>query len=75
MVQTPGPGGFNAGFAQDTKIDDVHTTAPVGASEIGSKHDDLEQPTPRAVLNKSSCGGYPTAQPRGKVPRTMPRSN
>jgi hypothetical protein len=50
MVHPPGPGSHDAGSAQDNEIDDGHTTAPAGTGEISSDHDDLEQPTPRAVL-------------------------
>ena len=50
MVQIPGPGSHDAGSDQHTEIDDEPATAPAGAAEIGSVHDDLEQPSPRAVL-------------------------
>ncbi len=50
MVQTPGPGSCDADPDQDREIDEGHTTAPGGADEISSDREDLELPTPRAVL-------------------------
>ena len=57
MVQTSGPGSWDADPGsrdtdpdQDKEIDGGHTTAPAGADETSSDREDLELPTPRAVL-------------------------
>jgi hypothetical protein len=50
MAQTPGPGSCDAGSDQDRDINDRETAAPRGAGEISSDQDDLERPSPRAVL-------------------------
>jgi hypothetical protein len=50
MVQALGPGSYDAGSDQDKEIDDGYATAPGGAGEISSDQNDLELPTPRAVL-------------------------
>jgi hypothetical protein len=49
MAQTPCPGSCDAGSDQDKGINDRDTAAPAGAGEM-SDQDDLERPSPRAVL-------------------------
>lgn len=49
-MQTPDPGSCDAGSDQGEEIDIRHTLACTGDDDLDRDPDDLELPTPRAVL-------------------------